>query len=399
MKRTDTTANAFRLVHPARALAASTLITIFVSLAMGATSTPSTARLQSQPVPGAAAAPAAPATPPRRAPVVDTTSFRHQVVKGENLYRIALAYGVTVPDLCRANGIKDEGVVTEGQVLFVPISYPAPRAASAPTTVPRATSVSTTAPRGTSASTIPAARAASVPTSAPRAASTTPSPARSSSASGTMKVTLTGPNGPQLIRTARRTVITNQDEGVREGPDAETEEIPQGEGSPKGISFSMIPSEEPFSWPVQGGIVVSPFGMRHGRQHAGIDICAPSGSPIYAARDGVVAYSGHKFRGYGNVVMIDHGDGFSTVYAHNTANLVQEGDVVVRGQIIARVGATGNATGAHCHFEVRNDNLSVDPRGYLSESPEEDVIFAGGLPPPAWQGPRKTALKEPDLIP
>jgi murein DD-endopeptidase MepM/ murein hydrolase activator NlpD len=162
---------------------------------------------------------------------------------------------------------------------------------------------------------------------------------------------------------------------------AEPDEIPAGEGSPKGISFNLIPSEEPFSWPVQGGIVRSPFGMRHGRQHAGIDICAQSGSPIYAARDGVVAYSGHKFRGYGNVVMIDHRDGFTTVYAHNTENIVHEGDPVVRGQMIARVGATGNATGSHCHFEIRNDNVSVDPRGYLSENPDDDVIFAAGGTP------------------
>lgn len=181
---------------------------------------------------------------------------------------------------------------------------------------------------------------------------------------------------------------------------SDPEEYPPGEGGPSGISFNLIPSEEPFSWPVQGGIVRSPFGMRHGRQHAGIDISAPSGSPIYAARDGVVAYSGHKYRGYGNVVMIDHGDGFITVYAHNRANLVHEGDLVVRGQMIAHVGATGNATGAHCHFEIRNDNISADPRGYLSESPEDDVMFARNtLPGSALQLRQAGARATADMIP
>jgi len=345
----------FRVRRGSSALAGTVFMMLFGCLAMGSSGTPSKAGSKAAPPPAHPKSSASrSASAPSPAPV--TTSVRHRVLRGENLYRIALSYGITVSDLCRANGIKDQGQVEVGRVLFVPVTR-----ASAPASPP---------------------------------------PPRRSSPSGTMNASLTGSSTrPQLISNKNRTVITNMDVDVRDAADADTEEIPAGEGSPRGISFSLIPSEEPFSWPVQSGIVRSPFGMRHGRQHAGIDISAPSGSPIYAARDGVVAYSGHKFRGYGNVVMVDHGDGFTSVYAHNTANIVHEGDPVVRGQLIARVGATGNATGAHCHFEIRNENVSVDPRGYLSESPSEDVIFANNGAVLTSPTRKQAPLPRPDLIP
>ena len=122
------------------------------------------------------------------------------------------------------------------------------------------------------------------------------------------------------------------------------------------------------------------FGSRHGRLHAGVDISAPQGADVLASRDGTVVYSGSRFRGYGNVVMIDHGDGFLTVYAHNSKNLVQMGERVARGQVIARVGATGNATGSHCHFEIRKGQVAVDPQRYASmdSTPPETVAAGGG---------------------
>ncbi len=136
---------------------------------------------------------------------------------------------------------------------------------------------------------------------------------------------------------------------------------------PSGVTYTLIPSDDPFSWPVQGGMIFSPFGKRRGRLHAGVDIAAPYGTLVYAARDGLVTFSGRK-HGYGNVVIVDHGDGFATLYAHNSKNVVRQGDRVVRGQLIARVGATGNATGAHCHFEIRKTNIALDPTRYLSST-------------------------------
>ena len=118
-------------------------------------------------------------------------------------------------------------------------------------------------------------------------------------------------------------------------------------------------------WPVDGGQVFSPFGMRNGQFHEGVDICAPEGTDIFAAEDGKVVYSSDRIRGYGNMIVIKHAGNLSTIYAHNRKNLASEGDFVRRGQKIAEIGKTGNATGPHLHFEVRVGKEAVDPLKYL----------------------------------
>lgn len=115
-----------------------------------------------------------------------------------------------------------------------------------------------------------------------------------------------------------------------------------------------------------GARVSSGFGMRadpfHGgaRHHRGVDVAAAEGSEILAAADGVVRFSGDR-GGYGNTVEIDHGGGVTTLYAHASELAVEEGDKVLKGQVIARVGSTGRSTGDHLHFEVRLDNLPISP--------------------------------------
>ncbi len=99
--------------------------------------------------------------------------------------------------------------------------------------------------------------------------------------------------------------------------------------------------------------------------HSAIDIAAASGTPIYAAEAGVVTVSSWSFVGYGNYVVIDHGDGFETLYAHNVSNVASVGDYVSRGQLIAYVGTTGNSTGNHLHFEVRVNGNKVPTESYL----------------------------------
>ena len=124
-----------------------------------------------------------------------------------------------------------------------------------------------------------------------------------------------------------------------------------------------------FIWPAQGP-VVSPFGMRWHpilggyRMHTGIDIGAPYGAPIVASDDGIVLFVGW-YGGYGNTVIVDHGSGLSTLYAHCSAILVTQGQQVARGQAIARVGATGYATGPHLHFEIRVNGVPVNPMSRL----------------------------------
>ncbi len=118
-------------------------------------------------------------------------------------------------------------------------------------------------------------------------------------------------------------------------------------------------------WPVDGPLS-SPFGLRDGRSHAGIDLAVVEDTPVRAACDGVVAYAGNGLRGYGNVVILRHAGNLATVYAHNHALQVKQGDVVTRGQIIARSGQTGHVTAPHLHFEVRLGSIARDPLGYLS---------------------------------
>ena len=124
-----------------------------------------------------------------------------------------------------------------------------------------------------------------------------------------------------------------------------------------------------FAYPVHGSIT-SNFGMRFhpilkiNRLHAGCDFGASTGTPIYAAASGTVIQATYM-RGYGNVVMIDHGGGISTVYGHCSRLGVSSGQQVKRGQKIANVGSTGLATGPHLHFEVRVNGRPVNPRGYL----------------------------------
>ncbi|MFO7571873.1 MAG: peptidoglycan DD-metalloendopeptidase family protein [Gaiellaceae bacterium] len=132
---------------------------------------------------------------------------------------------------------------------------------------------------------------------------------------------------------------------------------------PSGSTGAGAPSSSGFVWPVDG-VVVSGYGMRWGRMHEGIDITASTGTPIRAAAAGSVIWSGWR-GGYGNAVIIDHGNGLSTVYAHASALLVSQGQRVSQGQTVALVGSTGNSSGPHLHFEVRINGAAVDPLLYL----------------------------------
>jgi murein DD-endopeptidase MepM/ murein hydrolase activator NlpD len=127
-------------------------------------------------------------------------------------------------------------------------------------------------------------------------------------------------------------------------------------------SYDSSPSASGLIWPVSGP-VVSPFGMRWGRLHAGIDIGAGYGTPIHASASGTVIFAGWM-GGYGNFVIIDHGGGLSTGYAHQSSIAVGGGSVS-QGQVIGYVGCTGHCFGPHLHFEVRINGSPVDPLGYL----------------------------------
>ena len=134
------------------------------------------------------------------------------------------------------------------------------------------------------------------------------------------------------------------------------------------VDYDYIPIGINFIEPVSG-LLTSRFGERSGRRssiHTGLDIATSQGTPIQACADGEVIFSGYK-GSYGNMIVIDHGSGVQTYYAHIMYGglLVSEGDKVSQGDIIGKVGSTGNSTGSHCHLEIRVNGVALDPYDYI----------------------------------
>ena len=148
-------------------------------------------------------------------------------------------------------------------------------------------------------------------------------------------------------------------------------------GAPSGLQTAAAPrtipqpparSKSSFLWPVKGKLI-SRFGAKQGGLHNdGVNILAPRGSAVKAAENGVVAYVGNELRGYGNLVLVRHAGGWMTAYAHTETILVARGDIVKRGQIIARVGATGSVSRPQMHFELRRGARAIDPVKHLAWS-------------------------------
>jgi len=175
---------------------------------------------------------------------------------------------------------------------------------------------------------------------------------------GAVKVADSGKNAGQEkeeIKETKKPAKGGKDKAVKKGREEKT---------------AMKADEKPamfkgkFIWPVKG-VVSSRFGVRNGRKHQGIDISAPKGTPIVAVAPGKVLYSDNKLKGYGNLVLVSHADGFLTVYAHNNENLVREGDMVKQGQKIALVGSTGHSEAPHLHFEIREGAKARNPMFFL----------------------------------
>ncbi|MBN1499387.1 MAG: M23 family metallopeptidase [Spirochaetes bacterium] len=131
-----------------------------------------------------------------------------------------------------------------------------------------------------------------------------------------------------------------------------------------------------YLWPVHDVMrITSTLGPRWGRFHAGLDIAAVPGTIVVAAMEGMVIKAEYE-SGYGNVIVIEHRNKFTTKYAHNKATFVKVGDFIQKGQIISLVGSTGRSTGPHLHFEVRCNNIPLEPMDFL---PEEDEIVVHKL--------------------
>jgi len=277
----------------------------------------------------ARAAPAAPAGPvSRAAPALDPSLPSsapagagqtllpvppvHTVAAGDTLSRIAHKYRVKVQDVALANGLQPETPLKIGMKITVPIKPAAmlPKSAAAPA-------------KGQQAAT----------------------PAAGSKPAG--------PGTAQAKAPAASGKVAGNDSKAQMVQPAE----PQIEEAVNGVPA--------FRWPLRGRVIAN-FGAKlNGSANDGIDLAAPEGTPVRAADDGVVAYSGNELKGYGNLVLVRHANGFVTAYAHASELLVKRNDQVHKGQVIAKSGQTGTATSPQLHFEIRKNSAPVDPVQYL----------------------------------
>jgi murein DD-endopeptidase MepM/ murein hydrolase activator NlpD len=169
------------------------------------------------------------------------------------------------------------------------------------------------------------------------------------------------------------------------------------------LSAAILGKRDPvvpeLKFPVPGGVLTSPFGYRWGRFHKGLDIAAPIGRSVVACADGRVIFTGSrkKFRRYGNTVLIDHGSGVYTYYAHLSEIKVKKNQKVSRGQKIALVGTTGRSTGPHLHLEVRVTNKMYNPLAYFSPKELSGILIAKRFSVSP-MGPVRAHWRVPDLL-
>ncbi len=277
----------------------------------------------------------------------------HTVRSGDTLYSIARLYGVDVSTLARSNHLEAPYTVRTGTLLILPSAAEPAVAASVPAVVPPQPVISAPLPPVASAPLPPARTPPAVSAAAQNAGSSVPSPALKA-AEGIAPRTNTAATGPTKAPAAP---AVSTAPAAAPAPSAEER-----------VAVLPPPLQSPakgFLWPVRGRVIAA-YGEGPGGTHNdGINIAAAAGTPVVAAAAGVVAYAGNELRGYGNLVLIKHDDGFMTAYAHNSVLLVKRGDHVLRGQVIARVGATGAVSAPQLHFELRRGTRALDPLEFL----------------------------------
>ncbi|MEJ2377151.1 MAG: LysM peptidoglycan-binding domain-containing M23 family metallopeptidase [Pseudolabrys sp.] len=292
---------------------------------------------------------------------------------GETVESIARRNGVPASAILKTNGIRNKHAIHPGQRLVIPryVSDRARRAhtvsaAPAPAPAPRSAGVHVVQP---GESLIALSRRSGVSLS---------DLARANNISPYTKLKtgdrITIPAGHELAARQRpaprvaapRSVPARHERPAKVASSAPVQhvrvakaETPETEAAPKHVKATAdIPS---FRWPVRGRIIAG-FGRRpNGTENDGINLAVPEGTPIKAAESGVVAYAGNELKGYGNLVLIRHADGYVSAYANASKLLVSRGEKVRRGQVIARAGQTGDVNSPQLHFEIRKGSNPVDP--------------------------------------
>ena len=284
-----------------------------------------------------AAAPAQPARP--------SGENVHVVAPGESLIGLSRRYGMTLTDLARHNGISPYTRLSVGDRVKVPGSRQtvaqAPRMAG-----PQVQAQAQAQPQ--------------------RYAATTPQPQIAkpqTSAQGTWPYNTAPQTTQPRTIPIERTASAEPTQSVR----MVSQETPKADVAPEKVA-EPAGSLQSFRWPVHGRVIAG-FGSRpNGTQNDGINIAVPEGTQVKAADDGVVAYAGNELKGYGNLVLVRHSNGYVSAYANASELLVKRGDTIKRGQVIALSGQTGNVTSPQLHFEIRKGSTPVDPTKYLASN-------------------------------
>ena len=257
------------------------------------------------------------ATPALAAPVskpvaaLAPPSSVHVVNHGDTLLSIAHHNHVSVPELARANNLDPSAKLGIGMKLVVP----SPRTAAAS----------------------PAAAPAAVAAVQPVAVAAPP------------VTRLAAADTQQKVRLAQ--AAPNAEEPAVVSPVKAAE------------ATGALPT---FRWPVRGKVITAYGAKANGKANDGINLAVPEGTPVKAADDGVVAYSGNELKGYGNLVLVRHANGYVTAYAHASELLVKRGDTIKRGQVIAKSGQSGEVQSPQLHFEIRKGSSPVDPLQFLN---------------------------------
>lgn len=294
------------------------------------------------------------AVPPAR------SSGVHVVGRQESLKSIGQQYGRTSTEIAKANSLKPSDQVRVGQRLIIP-GVPQSQIKVAAAEKPPQTTKQAVAPKpatqpATKAAAVPAAKAAPAQPVAKQAAATPPA----------------APTKPVAQAPAKPVQVASATRGA---PPANLKEPERVERAHVASPTQTVEKEGPsatgatsasFRWPVRGRVVAG-FGPKsNGEKNEGINLAVPEGTSVKAAEDGVVAYSGNELKGYGNLVLVRHSNGYVTAYAHANELKVKRGETVKRGQIIATAGQTGNVPSPQLHFEVRKGSTPVDPMPYLN---------------------------------
>jgi murein DD-endopeptidase MepM/ murein hydrolase activator NlpD len=305
----------------------------------------------------------------------------------DTLEVIAQRYHVTPAAILAANGYKGPRVLSPGQQLIIPhetttvlaapaaalASKPARLTAAAPSVhvvnpgdtlmsiahrnhisvaeLARANNLSATAPLKLGAKlTVPGAKTASA---APFAGAPAPAAvAQPAVAVAPAPVTRVAAAGPaQSARLAQA---------------SPTDDEPKAEITPVKAASDATGALPTFRWPVRGKVITSYGAKTNGKSNDGINLAVPEGTPVKAAEDGVVAYAGNELKGYGNLVLVRHANGYVTAYAHASELLVKRGDTIKRGQVIAKSGQSGEVASPQLHFEIRKGSNPVDPLQFLN---------------------------------